>query len=67
MELKELIRSKLTSRKFWVAVVGFCAAIATALGCPELSAEQSGVIAAGCAALAAYIIGEGIADGKRKE
>ena len=65
MELKELIRSKLTSRKFWVALVGFAAAIATALGCPEMSAEQAGVIASGFAALAAYVIGEGIADTKK--
>lgn len=64
-DIKELIKTKLTSRKFWVSLVGFAAAVAAALGCPEMSAEQAGVIASGCAALAAYVIGEGIADAKK--
>ncbi len=68
MEKKKLwsvIGEKLVSRKFWVALIGFAAAVAAAFGAPEMSAEQASVIAAGCASLAAYVIGEGIADAKR--
>ncbi|MBQ9111981.1 MAG: hypothetical protein IJY08_00195 [Clostridia bacterium] len=56
--------SKLCSRKFWLALLGFIGSLAVAFGLPELTAEQATAVAAGCASLAAYIIGEGIADGK---
>ncbi len=65
--LKQLIVSKLCSRKFWLAILGFVGSVVVAFGMPELSAEQAGVIAAGCASLAAYVIGEGIADSTHKE
>jgi hypothetical protein len=65
--MKELILKKLCSRKLWLSVVGFLGAVAVALGAPELSAEQTAVIGAGIASLAAYIIGEGIADGVNKK
>ena len=58
-------KQKLTSRKFWAAVVGFVTAIATAFGFPELGEEACALIISGCAALAAFIIGEGIADAGR--
>ena len=58
-------KQKLTSRKFWAAVVGFVTAVATAFGFPELSEEACALIISGCAALAAFIIGEGIADAGR--
>ena len=58
-------KQKLTSRKFWAAVVGFVTAVATAFGFPELGEEACALIISGCAALAAFIIGEGIADAGR--
>ena len=64
--VKQIIISKLCSRKFWVALLGFVGSVIVAFGMPELSAEQAGVIAAGCASLAAYIVGEGIVDAKNK-
>lgn len=64
--MKNNILKKLCSRKFWLSLLGFAASIAVAFGLPELTAEQAGVIAAGCASLAAYIIGEGIADAANK-
>lgn len=64
--MKKDVLKKLCSRKFWLALLGFAATVATVFGVPELSAEQAGVIAAGCASLAAYIIGEGIADAANK-
>lgn len=56
-------KRKLASRKLWVAVAGFAAGLVIAFGGGEDSAETvSGCIMSG-AAVAAYIIGEGFADG----
>ena len=65
--MKNTILKKLCSRKFWLALFGFAGAVLTVFGYEELSAEQAGVIAAGCATLAAYVIGEGIADAANKQ
>ncbi|MBO5204102.1 MAG: hypothetical protein J6B72_05780 [Clostridia bacterium] len=63
--MKEKLLNKLCSRKFWIAVVGGIGSIVVAFGLPEITAEQASVIATGFATLAAYIIGEGIADSKK--
>lgn len=53
---------KLTSRKFWVAIVGFVTPIMIALGATESEVTQvTSIIMAG-ATLIAYIIGEGMTD-----
>lgn len=55
-------KRKLTSRKFWAAVVGFITAVMFGFGCAEsTAAEVTSIVMAG-AALIAYIIGEGIVD-----
>ncbi len=59
------IKRKLTSRKFWAAVIGFAIAVGSALGADELSTESVTLIVSGCAALCAYILGEGIADASK--
>jgi hypothetical protein len=61
-ELKKKVLNKLCSRKFWVALLGFIGALGAVIGLPEMTAEQATAIAAGCASLAAYIIGEGLVD-----
>lgn len=53
---------KLTSRKFWAAIVGLVAAVCVACRVPDGTAEQiTSIIMAG-ATLIAYIIGEGLVD-----
>lgn len=53
---------KLTSRKFWAAVVGFVTPVMLACGANDSQATQiAGIIMAG-ATLIAYIIGEGMTD-----
>ena len=55
-------KRKLTSRKFWLAVAGFVAALIVAFGKDSTEAAQiAGLIMSG-AAVVAYIIGEGLAD-----
>lgn len=60
-------KQKLTSRKFWVAVVGFITPIMLAFGVSEsVTAQVTAIITSG-AAVVAYIIGEGFADACGKE
>lgn len=54
--------SKLTSRKFWMAIVGLVSGILLAFKADETTVNQiSGIIMA-AASVVAYIIGEGMAD-----
>lgn len=53
---------KLTSRKFWAAVVGFVTPIMIATGATDNSVTQVTAIIMGGATLIAYIIGEGMTD-----
>lgn len=53
---------KLTSRKFWAAVVGFAAPLMTMLNISEDTAVQITAIIMAGGTLIAYIIGEGMTD-----
>ena len=60
-------QEKLTSRKFWMSVVGFISLLLTTLGFREDSAATfSGLVMAG-AVVIAYIVGEGMTDRARIE
>ena len=55
-------KRKLTSRKFWMAVIGFVTPLLLVFGIAEGVVTQiAGIITAG-ATLIAYIIGEGMTD-----
>lgn len=55
-------RRKLTSRKFWIAIIGFVTGLILAFnGSAEVAETVSGCIMSG-ASVIAYIIGEGLAD-----
>ena len=59
-------KRKLTSRKFWVAVIGFVTPILLAYGVSqEVVTEIASIIMSG-GVLIAYIIGEGMADAGNK-
>lgn len=53
---------KLTSRKFWAAVVGFVTPVMIAAGAADNQVTQVTAIIMGGATLIAYIIGEGMTD-----
>lgn len=60
-------RRKLSSRKFWVALVGFVSATLFAFNVAEADIEKvTGVIMAG-SSLISYVLAEGYIDGKREE
>lgn len=55
-------KRKLTSRKFWAAVVGFITPIMIVAGAGDNEITQVAAIVMGGATLIAYIIGEGLVD-----
>lgn len=55
-------KRKLTSRKFWVAVVGFVTALMVAFNVDAGSTEQVASIIMSFGSLIAYILAEGFAD-----
>lgn len=58
-------KSKLTSRKFWAAVVGFVTPILVAIGAPDMTIEQVVALISGVSTVIAYIVGEGLVDAAR--
>ena len=60
-------KKKLSSRKFWAAVVGFVSAVLVALNYPQMTVEQVGTIITAGGVLIAYILGESYVDGKREK
>ena len=55
-------KQKLTSRKFWAAVVNFITQLLIAFGASENTAVQVAAVIMAGAGVIAYIIGEGLAD-----
>lgn len=64
MSKDDVIR-KLTSRKFWIAVIGFVTPLLLALGVAEQTATQVSAIIMAGGTLIAYIVGEGLVDAAR--
>ena len=58
---------KLTSRKFWVALVAFVSALLVAFNVDAGSVEQITSIIMSFASLIAYILAEGFVDASNKE
>lgn len=61
MTKEDLVR-KLTSRKFWVALVAFIGALLTAFNVPQGSVSQVTAIIMSFGSLIAYILAEGAVD-----
>ena len=55
-------RRKLSSRKFWVAIVGFSTAMLTVLNINSLTIEHIVAIISALGTLVSYIISEGMTD-----
>lgn len=61
------IKRKLSSRKFWLALIGFITPMMTALHYSQETITQVTAIIMGGASLIAYILSEGYVDGKGQE
>lgn len=61
MNKDDIIR-KLTSRKFWAAIVGFVTGLLIYLGKSEAESAQIAALIMSAASVIAYILGEGLAD-----
>jgi hypothetical protein len=60
-------KKKLTSRKFWAAVVGFVTSVLVALNVNDLAVEQVVSVIGGVSVLIAYILAEGFTDAADKD
>jgi uncharacterized membrane protein len=58
---------KLSSRKFWMALVGFVTALLVAFNVNSLTIEQVTVVITAIGSLIAYIIGESVVDSSRNK
>lgn len=58
-------KQKLTSRKFWAAVITFVTSLLVAFGVPDLTIEQVIAVISAGSAMIAYIVGEGLVDAAR--
>jgi hypothetical protein len=60
-------KQKLTSRKFWAALITFITSILIAFGVSDLTIEQVIAVISAGSVMIAYIIGEGMVDAARIE
>jgi choline-glycine betaine transporter len=60
-------KRKLTSRKFWAAVIGVVASVLAYCGANESTVTQVTAIITAGATLVAYIVVEGLVDAAREE
>ena len=60
-------KKKLTSRKFWAALITFITSILIAFGVSDLTIEQVIAVISAGSVMIAYIIGEGMVDAARLE
>lgn len=56
---------KLTSRKFWAAIVAVITCVCVIFGVSEITTEQVTALVMAVGALIAYILGEGFVDAQR--
>lgn len=58
-------KQKLTSRKFWAAIVGFITTILVVFNVDAMTTEQVVAMITSAGVLIAYIVGEGMVDAAR--
>ena len=56
---------KLTSRKFWAAIVAVIVSLCVLIGVPNVTQEQITALVMAVGGLLAYILGEGFVDAAR--
>ncbi|MBO5374619.1 MAG: hypothetical protein J6A54_04140 [Clostridia bacterium] len=59
-----VMKRKLTSRKLWLAIIGFVTALLVAFGVDDIKIEQICALIGALGSLCAYILAEGYADAR---
>lgn len=65
--MKETIIHKLTSRKFWMALVGFVTPLLIAFGVADSEAAEVAAIIMAGADVIGYVLAEGLVDSKANQ
>lgn len=60
--MKRTWKDKLTSRKFWAAVIGVVISVMVLFGYSEDETDKTVALVTACGTLVAYIVGEGMTD-----
>lgn len=60
-------KAKLSSRKLWVAVIGFITALLITFNVPDMTIEKIAGLITAMGGLIAFIFSEAYVDGKREE
>lgn len=58
-------KQKLTSRKFWAAIIGVITTVCVIFGVEQIKTEQVVALVSAISLLIAYIVGEGLVDSAR--
>ena len=58
-------QQKLTSRKFWAAIISVVVSLCVLIGVPNVTQEQITALVMAVGGLIAYILGEGFVDAAR--
>ena len=58
-------KQKLTSRKFWAAIISVVVSLCVLIGVPNVTQEQITALVMAVGGLIAYILGEGFVDAAR--
>lgn len=65
--MKRTWKDKLTSRKFWAAVIGVVISVMVLFGYNEDEMDKTVALVTACGTLVAYIVGEGLTDSAHKK
>ena len=67
MKIPENIKQKLSSRKFWSALIGVAVSLMAMFGIDDMTAGQITSLISAVGVLVAYILAEGLVDANREE
>ena len=67
MKLSDELKRKLSSRKFWSALVGVSVSLMAMFGIDEMTAGQITGLISAVGVLVAYILAEGMVDANKEE
>lgn len=67
MKISETLKQKLSSRKFWSAIIGVAVSLMAMFGIDDMTSGQITGLISAVGVLVAYIFAEGMVDAGREE